>query len=173
MKLFITALTAAALGLAACGSAPSVPVSARGSTASLAPSRSAAPVPTVTKTIIKRQQVPAAQAPASAPDPATIPNVTDPWAVVSAYYGDIDSGDYPEAWALLSSGTVTGQTYQQFVSGFACTGTQQLTELGESGGQVQFDLTATDDCTGTVQQYTGTDTVANGRIVAADVTQAG
>lgn len=44
-----------------------------------------------------------------------------------------ESGDYPQAWALLSSGAVTGQTYQQFVAGFTCTGAQQLTKLGESG----------------------------------------
>ncbi|MGO9077467.1 MAG: hypothetical protein ACLQDY_00265 [Streptosporangiaceae bacterium] len=93
--------------------------------------------------------------------------------MVSAYYGDIESGNYPQAWALLSSGAVTGQTYQQFVNGFACTGTQTLTELGEAGDQVSFDLAAADTCTGVVQHYTGTDTVANGLIVSADVVQTG
>jgi hypothetical protein len=97
------------------------------------------------------------------------PNVTDLWAAVSAYYGDIESGNYPEAWALLSAGAVTGQTYQQFVAGFACTGGQQLTEISESGDQVTFQLDATDDCTGAVQHYAGTDTVSDGKIVAADV----
>ena len=68
---------------------------------------------------------PASTAPAGPTGvPASTPNVTDPWAVVSAYYGDIESGNYAEAWALLSSGATTGQTYQQFVSGFACTGGQ-------------------------------------------------
>jgi hypothetical protein len=99
--------------------------------------------------------------------------VTGPWAVVSAYYGDIESGNYPEAWALLSSGATTGQTYQQFVNGFACTGSQNLTEVGESGDQVTFDLDATNSCTGQVQHFTGTDTVQNGRIVAANVMQTG
>jgi hypothetical protein len=97
--------------------------------------------------------------------------VTSPWGVVSAYYGDIESGDYSEAWALLGSGATTGQTYQQFVAGFACTGAQQLTENGTSGDQVSFNLTATDTCTGQTHTYTGTDTVQNGQIVAADVTQ--
>lgn len=64
---------------------------------------------------------------------------------------------------------MTGQTYQQFVSGFACTGSQQLTEVGECGDQVSFHLAATDNCTGAVQHYAGTDTVVNGKIVAADV----
>jgi len=97
--------------------------------------------------------------------------VTSPWAVVSAYYGDIESGNYPEAWALLGSGMTTGQTYQQFVDGYACTGAQQVTENESSGDQVGFNLTAVDNCTGQTQTYTGTDTVQNGQIVAADVTQ--
>lgn len=100
-----------------------------------------------------------------------VPNVTSPWAVVSAYYGDIESGNYAEAWALIGSGSTTGQTYQQFVSGFACTGSQQLTEEGTSGDQVTFSLTATDSCTGQVHTYAGTDTVQNGTIVAANVQQ--
>jgi hypothetical protein len=99
--------------------------------------------------------------------------VTDPWAVVSAYYGAIESGDYATAWTLINSGATTGQTYQQFVGGFACTGGQVLTEVGESGDQVTFNLDATNSCTGQVQHFTGTDTVQNGKIVAAHVTQTG
>jgi hypothetical protein len=97
--------------------------------------------------------------------------VTDPWAVVSAYYGDIESHDYPAAWTLLNSGATTGQTYQQFVDGFACTGGQVLTEVVESGDQVTFNLDATNSCTGQVQHFTGTDTVQDGHIVAAHVIQ--
>ena len=122
-----------------------------------APAASAAPVAS------------AAAPPASAP--AADPNVTDPWAVVSAYYGDIESGDYAGAWALLDSGMTTGQTYQQFVDGFSCTGSQALTENWQSGDQVNFDLAATDNCTGAVQDFSGTDTVQGGLIVAADVSQ--
>ena len=169
MKLVITAVGAAAvLGLAACSTTTiNPPSSVRSSSPSL-PASSARPAPTVTKTKIKRQTVPA-QSPAPVQTPAPAPNVTDPWAVVSAYYGDLESGNYPEAWALLSAGAVTGQSYQQFVAGFSCTGSQQLTELDASGDQVSFQLAATDDCTGVVQHYTGTDTVVNGKIVAADV----
>ena len=94
-----------------------------------------------------------------------VPGVTDPWAVVSAYYGDIESGDYPGAWVLLGSGAVTGQTYQQFVAGFSCTGGQELAEQGTSGDQVSFTLAATDRCTGGVQHFSGTDTVSGGKIV--------
>ena len=65
----------------------------------------------------------------------------------------------------------TGQTYQQFVDGFSCTGSQALTENWQSGDQVNFDLAATDNCTGAVQDFSGTDTVQGGLIVAADVSQ--
>ena len=173
MKLVITAVGAAAvLGLAACSTTTINPPSSVHPNSPTLPTSSARPAPTVTKTKIKRQTVPA-QSPAPVQTPAPAPNVTDPWAVVSAYYGDLESGNYPEAWALLSAGAVTGQSYQQFVAGFACTGSQQLTELDASGDQVSFQLAATDDCTGVVQHYAGTDTVVNGKIVAADVHRTG
>jgi hypothetical protein len=38
---------------------------------------------------------------------------------------------------------------------------------------VTFDLTAANSCNGTTQYYTGTDTVQDGSIVAADVVQTG
>jgi hypothetical protein len=118
---------------------------------------------------------------APAPAPTTAPqpqqpadqNVTDPWAVVSAYYGDIESGNYAQAYALIGNGATTGQSYQDFVAGFSCTGGQGVSENWESGDQVNFDLAATDSCSGVTQQYTGTDTVQNGIIVAADVVQKG
>ena len=164
MKFVLIALAAGTLGLAACGATVTQ-----------------APAPTVTKTATPPPASPppaspppaSPQAPASAPAPQSVPNVTAPWAVVSAYYGDIESGNYPEAWALLSSGAVTGQTYQGFVDGFACTGSQQLTEQGASGDQVSFSLAATNSCTGAVEQFSGTDTVSGGKIVAAHITQTG
>jgi hypothetical protein len=119
------------------------------------------------------QPPPAASPTAASPAPAQVPNVTDPWAVVSAYYGDVESGNYAEAYALLSSGMVTGQTYQEFASGYACTGSQTVSENWENGDQVNFNLTAADMCTGATQYFTGTDTVQDGKIVAADVTQTG
>jgi hypothetical protein len=172
MKHALTAtLSAAVLGLAACTtvttSSPPPPASSARSPASSTPTPSTA-APSTTPSARATPQQAAPGTPAS-----TSPNVTDPWAVVSAYYGDIDSGNYAEAWALLNSGATTGQTYQQFVSGFACTGSQNLTEVGESGDQVTFDLDATNSCTGQVQHFTGTDTVQNGRIVAANVMQTG
>jgi hypothetical protein len=172
MRIALTAaLGAAALGLAACttvttssgpaSQGPPASSSAKAPSASTpvpAPSASATPTPQ--------------QAPPGTPASAA-PSVTDPWAVVSAYYGDIDSGNYAEAWALINSGATTGQTYQQFVSGFACTGAQTVTEVGASGDQVTFNLDADNSCTGQVQHFTGTDTVQNGKIVAANVVQTG
>jgi curli biogenesis system outer membrane secretion channel CsgG len=168
MKLAISAIAVTAAlglggGLAACGST-AAPASHAG------PSR---PAPTVTVTRPGSQ--PGQQAPAAPPAqaPSGHPNGSDPWSVVSAYYGDIESGNYAQAWSLLGSGATTGQTYQQFVNGFACTGGQSLTEVGESGDQVTFDLAATNSCNGQVQHFTGTDTVVNGTIVGADVHQTG
>jgi hypothetical protein len=120
-------------------------------------------------------QTPAGQTPAGQPaaQPPGGPNVTDPWAVVSAYYGDIDSGAYAQAYALIGNGATTGQSYQQFAAGFACTGSQLVSENWESGSSVNFDLTAGDSCNGSTRYYTGTDTVENGTIVGADITQTG
>jgi hypothetical protein len=168
MRLVIIALAAGTLGLAACGTtvaqAPAAPTVTK--TATPAPSTPAPSTPAPST-------APPSSSPATSPPPPSDPNVTDPWAVVSAYYGDIESGAYPQAWALLSSGAVTGQTYQQFVAGFSCTGGQQLTEQGTSGDQVSFTLAATDSCSGAVQHFSGTDTVSGGKIVAAHITQTG
>ena len=183
MKIAYTAaaaLAAALLGLAGCATHSTVTIEPAPSTASHSATPAArlpAPAPAVTKTVTA---TPTAAAPVAAPAaPATTaapagapgadPNVSQPWAVVSAYYGDIESGDYAGAWALLDSGLTTGQTYQQFVAGFACTGSQALSENWQSGDQVNFDLAATDNCTGAVQDFSGTDTVQGGLIVAADV----
>jgi hypothetical protein len=148
---------------------------ARSVNSASAASPAAKPTPAVTKTVIRYRDVTLSAAPttvAAAPAAApAAPDVTDPWAVVSAYYGDIESGDYQNAYALLDSGMTTGQSYQQFADGFACTGSQILSENWESGDEVNFDLAATDDCTGVVQDFSGTDTVEDGQIVAADISQ--
>ncbi len=190
VPLGVTLLGGALLGVAACGSPGTVTVGVAPPSAShsaTAAPRSSAPAPAVTKTVtMTPTAAPTTAAPAApaapattaapaapAPPPAADPNVSQPWAVVSAYYGDIESGDYAGAWALLNSGMTTGQTYQQFVDGFSCTGSQALTENWQSGDQVNFDLAATDNCTGAVQDFSGTDTVQGGLIVAADVSQVG
>jgi hypothetical protein len=148
---------------------------------------SSAPAPAPTKTVIKTVHAAAPTTAAAAPSSSAAPqaptaqqapegggpNVTDPWAVVSAYYGDIESGNYAQAYALLGHGAPTGQSYDEFAAGFSCTGGQTVSENWESGDQVNFDLAAVDNCTGDTDYYTGTDTVENGTIVAANVTQTG
>jgi hypothetical protein len=178
-------LVGAGAGLMACGAAPVTVLQTSPPTHS-----SPAPNPATTKTVVKTvapspattsapaesatSVAPAAPAPTTAPAPQQPDqNVTDPWAVVSAYYGDIESGNYAQAYALIGNGATTGQSYQDFVAGFSCTGAQGVSENWESGDQVNFDLAATDSCTGVTHQYTGTDTVQNGIIVAADVVQTG
>jgi hypothetical protein len=96
-----------------------------------------------------------------------------PWAVVSAYYRDINAHRYTRAWALISSGLATGQTYQQFVAGYACTGAEKVTRLSQTGHQVSFSLSVVNGCAAATEHYTGTDTVRGGKIVAADVTRTG
>jgi hypothetical protein len=50
------------------------------------------------------------------------PSLTGPWAVVSAYYRDVDAHEYAQAWALISSALATFQTYQQFAADVTRTG---------------------------------------------------
>src|SRR5215469_17486773 len=185
MKIVIAVLAATATaGLAACTYEVAGPAASPSSPSSPPAAASSAPASPSTPPATAATSSPPAAAPAatSGSDPApsqepastqTAPTVSSPWAVVSAYYGEIESGDYQQAWDLISAGAVTGQTYQQFVNGFACTGAQQLSEVSQSGDQVTFDLDATNSCSGAVQHFTGTDTVLNGKIVAAHVVQTG
>jgi hypothetical protein len=101
------------------------------------------------------------------------PHRTGPWVVVSAYYRDVDSHKYAKTWALISPALATGQTYQQFVAGYACTGSERPTKLSQSGHQVSFNLTVVGNCTAATQYYTGTDTVRDGKIASAHVTRTG
>jgi len=158
-----------AAGLVVAHAAPPAPAAPPDKIATLSPAASPAPAPAITNTPSGRPR--ATLTPRQAARPRR--HLTDPWAVVSAYYRDVDSHQYPQAWALISSGLATGQTYQQFVAGYACTGTEQPTKLGQSGHQVRFNLAVVNACTGAAQYYTGTDTVRGGKIVAADVTRTG
>ena len=139
------------------------PAPPRDTIAALGPTAAPSPAPTITTT--------ASGTPRATATARPTPQLTGPWAVVSAYYRDVDAHQYAQAWALSSPALVTFQTYQQFVAGYACTGTERPTKLGQSGHQVSFNLTVLNDCTGAAQYYTGTDTVRGGRIVAADVTR--
>lgn len=163
IRIICAVALVAALALAGCGS--------------LGHGAAATPRPTVTHTVTAEPSLPSAEptvtktATVTPAPPASIQAVT-PWSVVSEYYGDIESGDYADAYALLSSGSVTGQTYQQFAAGFDCTSYEDLAELGTSGDTVSVGLDAA-QCDGTVNQYQGTYTVQNGKITAADIRQTG
>jgi hypothetical protein len=178
------ALVALGAAITACGATPVVVMQ----TPAAHSAATTAARPTHTKTVIKYRTVaaptpsaaptttaaaPPAAPPAPAPQQPADQNVTDAWAVVSAYYGDIESGNYAQAYALIGNGATTGQSYQQFVGGFSCTGSQAVTENWDSGNQVNFDLAAGDSCSGATTYYTGTDTVNDGIIVAANVVQTG
>lgn len=169
IKIIWAVAAIGAMALVGCGSlghgaaANSSPAPTVTHTVTATPSMSS-PAPTVTKVATATPTPPATS-------PAGIPAVT-PWSVVSEYYGDLESGDYKDAYALLSSGNVTGQTYQQFVNGFACTSYDDLAELGTTGDIVSVSLDAL-QCDGTVNRYQGTYTVENGLITAADIQQTG
>jgi hypothetical protein len=150
-------------GLLLAHAAPSAPAAPSGTVATLGP---AAPSPAVTRTASGRPG-------ASRHAARRRPHHTGPWAVVSAYYRYIDSHKYAKAWALIGPALATGQTYQQFVAGYACTGSEQPIKLVQFGHQVSFNLAVVNGCTGAAQHYTGTDTVRGGKIVAADVTRTG
>ncbi len=156
-----------AAGLLVAHAAPPAPTAPPDHTTALRPA--ASPSPAITTPASSRPRATAAPKRAARPRP----HRTGPWAVVSAYYRDVNSHKYAQAWALISPGLATGQTYQQFVAGYTCTGTEQPARLGQSGHQVNFTLSVINDCTGAAQYYTGTDTVRGGKIVAADVTRTG
>ena len=188
MKLATGAMSAGLIGLTACSAAPVTVMQSPADNSATAThsAAKAAAAPAPTKTVVRYRTVaptpsaaPSTAAAASPAAPAPAPpqqpdqNVTDAWAVVSAYYGDIESGNYAQAYALIGNGATTGQTYQEFVDGFTCTGAQTVSENWDSGDQVNFNLAATSSCTGATQYFTGTDTVQNGVIVGANVVQAG
>lgn len=102
---------------------------------------------------------------------ASSTNGSGAWSVIRAYYTDITQKNYAAAWALLGFDP-SGATYAQFVAGYADTGTQTVTEVSQSGDHVSFNLVS-DNPDGSVQTYSGTDTVLNGRITASSVTQTG
>lgn len=114
----------------------------------------------------------------SSPSPIP-PIVTDPWAVLSAYYGDVESHDYLDAWNLLSPSfreTLGGGyygNYQEFVAGYADTGAEWLTKVSESDDTVWISLDAYDTATGLWQYYSGSYTVDGGLITSGSITLTG
>ena len=153
-------ITAAGLSMSACGSAA-------------AP---AAHQPTVTVTPTSPPNTPPPNTPAT-PPPANAapapsqPEITNPWAVVSAYYGDIESGNYSQAWSLLSPAMQTTLgPYSAWVAGYQTTTQTSVSEVSQSGDTVTVSITA-QQTDGSTKSYTGDYTVDNGQITSAQVTQ--
>jgi hypothetical protein len=166
--VFVPAILGAAGLLVAHAPAPA-PAAPPDQIAPLSPAASPSSAPASTGTASATPRATSTPSQAARPRPRR----SGPWAVVSAYYRDINSHKYAKAWALISPALATEQTYEQFVAGYACTGTEQPAKLGQSGHQVRFNLAVVNDCTGATEYYGGTDTVRGGKIVAADVTRTG
>jgi hypothetical protein len=84
------------------------------------------------------------------------------------FYNAINDGDYATAWAL--GGDNLSPNFTTFSDGYSSTLTDSATATDTSAttADIQLDATQTD---GTVKQYSGTYTVVDGVITAADVTQ--
>jgi hypothetical protein len=136
----------------------------------------AKPSPAVTKTVTAKPTPPVIinnNVPATTPapvyvapaaPPAPVDNY-DPYAVVSQYYADVESGDYSNAWNM--GGSTLSDNYTDFVTGYENTGAQSISENWESGDTVSIDLSAVDNaeeddptqyftCQYTVDQNVGT-----------------
>jgi hypothetical protein len=104
----------------------------------------------------------------SSPTPS--PDATDPGSVVEAYFAAINDQDYQTAWNL--GGENQGGSYSAFQAGFADTEQDTVTVDSVSGDVVTASLVAQND-DGTVQNFSGTYTVANGVITDFSVQQTG
>jgi cell division septation protein DedD len=104
------------------------------------------------------------------PKPSQSPKPSGAAAVVTSYISAINRRDYRTAWTIYRH-AAKGQSYSEFVAGFASTDHDQLKILGTSGSTVRVDLVAyqTD---GSKHHFTGTYTVSNGRIYASHISAA-
>jgi hypothetical protein len=110
----------------------------------------------------------------AAPPPTTTlppPRAVPPDQIVRNYYDAINSHDYQTAWRLVG-GNKFGQTYQEFVAGFASTAHDKLRIDGVNGNTVTIELVATQDDR-TTRTYQGTYTIQGGRIVDASLQRVG
>lgn len=101
-------------------------------------------------------------------EPSPSSTDTGPDSVVTAYFNAINDGDYATAWNL--GGDNLDSSYSDFVSGFSGTSRDDVTIVSVNGDQVQVSLDAQQN-DGTQKTYTGTYTVDNGVITAANLTQ--
>ncbi|MEU4352395.1 hypothetical protein [Streptomyces sp. NPDC023838] len=88
---------------------------------------------------------------------------------VEAYFAAINAGDYKHAWELGGNNLTRGP-YSSFVKGFEGTASDAVTVISVAGDRVEIELDAL-QTDGTHRHFTGTYTVHDGVIVAADVQQ--
>jgi hypothetical protein len=112
------------------------------------------------------QAVPSTPITTSASPPTTTSTNTAQ-AVVEQYFAAINAGNYALAWSLGGMNIEQG-SYNSFVQGFAGTSSDNVTIISVSGDTVtvQLDAIQTD---GTHKYFSGTYTVKDGSIVAADI----
>lgn len=90
--------------------------------------------------------------------------------MVSAYFYDISSGDYTDAWNLLSPSMQSqgwGGNYSRFVSDFSPLGYHNVAEVSESGDAVTVSYTLHNTDTGSWISKSETLTVDNGLITSS------
>ncbi|MEY9938463.1 hypothetical protein [Streptacidiphilus sp. MAP5-3] len=111
---------------------------------------------------------PTSTAPATSTPATSSPPLTNASAVVEQYYQDLTDHDYAAAWAL-GGRNIAGESYAQYVAGFADTASISLGTVSDFGAsQVHAVLYAT-QTDGTLQVYEGTYTVTNGQLVGASI----
>jgi hypothetical protein len=136
-----------------------VPVAAAAWPVAVSPSASA-PATQAAEALAATVATPTSTPPTSAVSPAD---------TVRAYFADINGHNFSDAWALGGK-SLQGGTYDSFVPGFSRTAHDDVTVVGVSGGQVNVELTATNN-DGSVQLFTGTYQVTNGLLVSAHMHQ--
>jgi hypothetical protein len=68
-------------------------------------------------------------------------SIIDPYIVVSEYYSDVSAQDYLDASNLFARVMQATQgSYARFVAGYSRTGSQEVTEISETGDQVNYYL---------------------------------
>lgn len=175
-------LSAVATGLTAtgCGSAthtvvvtePAKAITVKPAAATTAPALSSkAPSTSAPATTAPAASADPAPATTAAPPPAAAP-LTNPVAVVTQFYQDISDGDYRAAWALGGDNLAGGASYATWVAGYRDTTSsiQVVTSSDWNSDTAYAEIDAT-QLDGSVKTYSGTYTVRNGVIVAADITQ--
>ena len=180
-------VTVTGLALAGCGNGSASPTATPSVTHAAA---IPAPTVTVTQTVTAKPRPPAkspavasprytpppapSSAPAQQPPPQqpAPPAMTNPGSVVMQYYQDVSDGDYPAAWALGGDNLSGGVGYSTWVAGYQnTTASISITSYGTwSSSKVWADISAV-QLDGSVKTYSGTYTVWDGVITAADITQ--